>query len=77
MPVPYNMNFELAIFTKLNDDMLQIVEQILPYFQPAYTMSVNLVREIGEKDIPVVLNSIDMNDDYEETLPQEELWYIL
>ena len=42
-PVPYNMNFELAIFTKLNDDMLQIVEQILPYFQPQYNMTVNLV----------------------------------
>ena len=65
-PVPYNMNFELAIFTKLNDDMLQIVEQILPYFQPHYNMTLNLVETIGEKkDVPVVLNSIDMNDDYE------------
>ena len=66
MPVPYNMEFELAIMTKLNDDMLQIIEQILPYFQPAYTMSVNLVESIGEKrDIPVTLESISMNDDYE------------
>ena len=66
MPVPYNMEFELAIMTKLNDDMLQIVEQILPYFQPAYTMSVNLVESIGEKrDIPVTLESISMDDDYE------------
>ena len=65
-PVPYNMNFELAIFTKLNDDMLQIVEQILPYFQPHYNMTLNLVDTIGKKkDVPVVLNSIDMNDDYE------------
>ena len=66
MPVPYNMEFELAIMTKLNDDMLQIVEQILPYFQPAYTMSVNLVESIGEKrDIPVTLESINMDDSYE------------
>ena len=66
MPVPYNMEFELAIMTKLNDDMLQIIEQILPYFQPAYTMSVNLVESIGEKrDIPVTLESINMDDDYE------------
>ena len=66
MPVPYNMEFELAIMTKLNDDMLQIVEQILPYFQPAYTMSVNLVESIGEKrDIPVTLESISMSDDYD------------
>jgi len=66
MPVPYNMEFELAIMTKLNDDMLQIVEQILPYFQPSYNMSVNLVESIGEKrDIPVVLEGITMSDDYE------------
>ena len=66
MPVPYNMSFELAVFTKLNDDMLQIVEQILPYFQPAYNLSVDLVSTIGEKrDIPVVIENITMEDDYE------------
>lgn len=66
MPVPYNMSFELSIMSKLNDDMLQIVEQIVPYFQPAYTMSVDLVETIGEKrDIPVVLEGISMQDDYE------------
>ena len=66
MPVPYNMSFELSIFTKLNDDMLQIVEQILPYFQPAYTLSVNLVDTIGEKrDIPIVIENVTMQDDYE------------
>ncbi len=66
LPVPYNLDFELSIFTKLNDDMLQIVEQILPYFQPAYTLTINLVDSIGEKrDIPVVLEGISMQDDYE------------
>ena len=66
MPVPYNMQFELAIMCKLNDDALQIVEQILPYFQPAYNLSVNLVGSINEKrDIPVVLENITMQDDYE------------
>jgi len=66
MPVPYNMAFELSIMTKLNDDMLQIIEQILPYFQPSYTLSVDLVETIGEKrDIPVVLEGITMQDDYE------------
>lgn len=66
MPVPYNMQFELSIYTKLNDDMLQIVEQILPYFQPAYTLSVDLVKTIGEKrDIPVVFEGISMRDEYE------------
>lgn len=66
MPVPYNMDFELSIMTKLNDDMLQIIEQILPYFQPSYTLSINLVDSIGEKrDIPIVLENITMEDDYE------------
>jgi hypothetical protein len=66
LPVPYNMQFELSIMSKLNDDALQIVEQILPYFQPAYTMTVNLVDTINEKrDIPVVLENITMQDDYE------------
>jgi len=66
MPVPYNMQFELSIMTKLNDDMLQIIEQILPYFQPSYNMTVNLIEELGEKrDIPIVLESITMIDDYE------------
>ena len=66
MPVPYNMQFELAIMCKLNDDALQIVEQIVPYFQPAYALSVDLVSTIGEKrDIPVILESINMVDEYE------------
>lgn len=66
MPVPYNVDFELSIYTKINDDMLQIVEQILPYFQPQYTMTVNLIDTIGEKrDIPVILNSVSMDDQYE------------
>lgn len=66
LPVPYNMQFELSIMTKLNDDMLQIVEQILPYFQPAYTVSIDLVDTLGEKrDIPIVLESITTSDDYE------------
>jgi len=66
MPVPYNMQFELAIMCKLNDDALQIVEQILPFFQPAYNVSVELVQGLQEKrDIPVVLENITMQDDYE------------
>lgn len=66
MPVPYNMNFELSIYTKINDDMLQIIEQILPYFQPEYSLTVDLVKELGEKrDIPIIINNIKMSDDYE------------
>jgi len=66
MPVPYNIGFELSILCKLNDDALQIVEQILPNFQPAFNLTVDLVESIGEKrDIPIVLNSVAFQDDYE------------
>ena len=66
MPVPYNMQFELSIMSKLNDDALQIIEQILPYFQPSYNLTVELVNEIDEKrDIPIVLENVTMQDDYE------------
>ncbi len=66
MPVPYNVDFTLSIATKQNDDMLQIVEQILPYFQPSLNITINLIDSIGEKkDVPVVLNNIAMSTDYE------------
>ena len=66
MPVPYNLGFELNILVKLNDDALQIVEQILPYFQPSFNVTVDLVDVIGEKrDIPIVLDNISFQDDYE------------
>jgi len=69
LPVPYNMQFELSIMSKLNDDALQIIEQILPYFQPSYNISVELVESINEKrDIPIVLENITMQDDYEGDL---------
>lgn len=66
MPVPYNVGFELNILTKLNDDALQIVEQILPYFQPSFNVTIDLIDSIGEKrDVPIVLDSISFQDDYE------------
>ena len=66
MPVPYNIGFELSIFSKLNDDALQIVEQILPYFQPSFNLTVDLVSSIGEKrDVPVILDNVGFQDDYE------------
>jgi len=66
MPVPYNIGFELSIYSKLSDDALQIIEQILPFFQPSFNLTLDLIDSIGEKkDIPIVLDSIDMQDDYE------------
>ena len=66
MPVPYNLSFELAIISKTQEDGLQILEQILPYFQPHYNLPVKLLSDVNEtKDVPVVLNSVDYEDDYE------------
>ena len=66
MPVPYNLGFELNVMTKTQDDSLQIVEQILPFFQPGFTLTIDLVKQIGEKrDIPLILQNISFTDDYE------------
>ena len=66
MPVPYNVGFELSIMAKLSDDALQILEQFVPYFQPSFNITVNLISSIGEKkDIPIVLESINYSDQYE------------
>jgi hypothetical protein len=66
MPVPYNIAFELSIMSKLSDDALQILEQIVPYFQPSFNITINLISSIGEKkDIPIVLESINYSDQYE------------
>ena len=66
MPVPYNIGFELNVYCKLNDDALQIVEQILPFFQPSLNVTIDLVKSIGEKrDVPIVLNNVSFVDDYE------------
>ena len=66
MPVPYNVDFELYVLSKQSDDALQIVEQILPYFQPDYTVTINDNTEMGTKrDIPIVLNGVTYEDDYE------------
>tara|TARA_Y100001963_G_scaffold10465_1_gene13407 strand:- start:475 stop:1248 length:774 start_codon:yes stop_codon:yes gene_type:complete len=66
MPVPYNLGFELYVLSKNSDDALQIVEQILPFFQPDYTLTINDMPDMSVKrDVPVVLNSIGYEDDYE------------
>ena len=66
MPIPYNLNFELAIMAKNQDDGLQILEQILPVFQPSFNITLNLVSTLDEKrDYPVTLTSIDYEDVYE------------
>jgi len=79
MPVPYNINMQLSILTKLNEDALQILEQILPYFQPSFNLTVNLSDTIGEsRDIPITLEAIQMDDNYEgDFLTRRALIYTL
>ena len=79
MPVPYNINMQLSILAKLNEDAIQILEQILPYFQPAFNLTIDLVDIIGEKrDMPITLEGIQMDDTYEDDfLQRRALTYTL
>ena len=66
MPVPYNLDFTLFVMAKNSDDALQIVEQILPYFQPDYTITLNDMSDMGiKRDVPIVLGSVSYEDNYQ------------
>jgi len=66
MPVPYNMDFELVVMAKQSDDALQIVEQILPFFQPDYTITLNDNSSMGTtRDVPIILSNVTYADEYE------------
>ena len=79
MPIPYNVDFEVSIIAKNQDDGLQIIEQILPFFQPTLNITITLNQELGEKkDFPVTLNSVSYEDDYEgDYLTRRTLIYTL
>jgi len=64
-PSTYRLSFQLSIMAKHTDDALQILEQILPFFQPEYSVTVNEVENNFKSDMPFVLTSVDLNDDYE------------
>ena len=65
-PVPWNIGFELFVMARNSDDGIQIVEQILPFFQPEYTVSIKEVPEMDTiRDVPIILNSISYEDTYE------------
>ena len=65
-PVPYNWDFSLYVYVKNAEDGTQILEQILPFFTPEFTVTMNLVSSMTEKrDIPLVLNSVSSEDTYE------------
>jgi hypothetical protein len=69
-PVPYDVGFELNVFTATSDDGLQIIEQILPYFQPDYTVTMIIDKDYMDtkRDIPFVLESVDYEDSYQGAL---------
>ena len=70
-PVPYNFDFTLFILVKNAEDGTQILEQILPFFTPEFTVTVNTIPEMGIKaDTPIILNSADVSDEYEGDLDQ-------
>jgi hypothetical protein len=65
-PVPYNININLYALTKTQEDGLQIIEQILPFFAPELTMSIKAVDDSNIiTDVPIILNSLDVNDEYD------------
>ena len=67
-PVPYNVNYTLNIFTATAENGLIIVEQILPFFQPDYTVTVNMVPDLGiKRDVPISLNNVNYEDTYNGT----------
>jgi hypothetical protein len=64
-PVPYNINYTLNVFTATAENGLQIVEQILPYFQPDYTITLNVLPNMNmSRDVPIVLNNVNYEDSY-------------
>jgi|TARA_R110001592_G_scaffold40826_11_gene133890 hypothetical protein len=65
MPVPYNISYSLNVFTATAEGGLQIIEQILPYFQPDYTVTVNAIPNLDiKRDVPIVLNNVNYEDSY-------------
>ena len=65
VPAPYNLEFNLYVMTKYSEDGTKILEQILPFFKPEYTTAANIIPGIPSIDIPLVLNSVSVEDIYE------------
>ena len=76
-PVPYNIDFELNVISKTNDESLEIMEQILPVFQPSFQMTIKLVDSMNDfRDVPIILNSVSYSDDYEGTFDDRKITLI-
>lgn len=67
VPVPYNVDFELGVLVKSQDDGLQIVEQILPYFQPNFNITLNFIPDMDEKrDVAIIMNDVNLEDSWDD-----------
>jgi hypothetical protein len=65
-PTPYNINVQLYVYVKNQDDGLQIIEQILPYFNPDYNLTMKSIPQLNIKnDLPIILDSVSFEDNYE------------
>lgn len=65
-PVPYDINFKVFVYAKNAEDGTKILEQILPYFTPAWTTTVHLIPEMDvTMDIPIILNNVTYEDNYD------------
>lgn len=74
VPVPYDYNFSLFILTDFYDDGTQILEQILPFFVPEFTTTVNTIPDLNiSMDIPTILNSTTIDDNFETEFPDKRL----
>lgn len=69
---PYTITFQLNVYAKSQDDALQVVEQIIPYFAPQYSVSVKPYDDVSEilEDVPIILSAVSFSDDYEGDLAQ-------
>ena len=66
VPIPYNFDFNLSIYVRNTEDGTQILEQILPFFTPDFTVTIDFIKEMDQKyDMPVILNSVSPEVDYE------------
>jgi hypothetical protein len=65
-PTPYNINVQLYVYVKNQDDGLQIIEQILPYFNPDYNLTMKSIPQLNIKnDLPIILDSVSFEDNYD------------
>ena len=71
-PVPYDFDFSLYLYVRNIEDAHQIVENIIPYFTPDYTIKLNLIPEMGiVKEIPIILDKAEHEIVYEGPREQE------